>query len=96
MVFPPWIERKPRSERASARLKFMINQAALIRFGRTSIRQVAEAADLSHASVFNAINRGSCTDKMADALVQVLQHPQVTREALINPMAVVLAEETQQ
>ena len=73
MVFPDWIEAtRPKKARASLRLKFLLQQAALLKYGRTSMHDLARDAGCHHSSIFNAISRGSFTEEMAQKIVDVL------------------------
>lgn len=87
MQFPRWVDR-PKSEktRAQKRLKFMLSHAALRKFGRTSMHDLAREVGCNHSSIFNAINRGYFTEPMAESIEQVFGRTELRKEALIDPL----------
>ncbi len=88
MDYPPWID-KPRSSplvRAQLRLKYRLSAAALRRYGRTSMHDLAREIGCNHSSIFNAINRGYFTQSMAEAIEKVLGKEHCPKEALIDPL----------
>lgn len=89
MHFPSWIEReRDDARRARLRLKFMLSQAALRRYGDTSIRKLAKDAGCNHSSIFNAINRGTFTEPMAQAIEDVFGRSELHAEWLVQPLEV--------
>lgn len=87
MQFPPWIDRhKSDKTRAQMRLKYMLSHAALRKFGRTSMHDLARAIGYNHSSIFNAINRGYFTSPMAEAIERCFGRAELPLEALINPL----------
>lgn len=89
MQFPFWIENtRKREVKAQLRLKYMLNRAALERYGRTSMHDLAAEVGCNHSSIFNAINRGYFTPQMADAIELVFGRDVLPAEYLISPMEV--------
>lgn len=87
MQFPPWVDRpKNDKTRAQMRLKYMLSHAALRKFGRTSMHDLAREIDCNHSSIFNAINRGYFTSPMAESIERCFGRTELPREALINPL----------
>lgn len=88
MHIPPWIDnpRRSRAERAQLRLKFMLSQAALRKWGHTSIHVLATHAKCNHSSIFNAINRGYFTEQMAQSIEQVFGRAELPHEWLVDPL----------
>lgn len=87
MQFPQWVDR-PKNERTRAqkRLKYMLAHAALRKFGRTSMHDLAREIQCNHSSIFNAINRGYFTEPMAESIERVFGRDELPREALIQPL----------
>lgn len=90
MHFPVWIDaaRHSRLKRAQLRLKFILNMAALIKYGRTSIHDIARDIGCDHSSIFNAIRRGYFTCPMAERLEQHFGTDLVRAEWLVDPLAI--------
>lgn len=90
MHFPIWIDarRNPPLKRAQLRLKFMLNKAALYKYGRTSMHDLAHKIGCNHSSIFNAINRGYFTTPMAEAIERELGSDHVQAAWLIEPLEV--------
>lgn len=88
MHFPPWIDTRRNSDakRAQLRLKYMLSRAALDKYGRTSMHDVARDAGLNHSSIFNAINRGYFTVPMAEQIERVFGRDALPREFLTHPL----------
>jgi len=88
MNYPSWIDspRNSDAKRAQLRLKYLLSHAALRRYGRTSMHDLARDAGCNHSSIFNAINRGYFTEQMAGAIEGVLGREDCPKEALINPL----------
>lgn len=89
MHFPTWIERERKPlKRAQLRLKFMLSNAALRHYGRTSMHDLARDAGVNHSSIFNAINRGYFTEPMALAIERVFGANELPHEHLLRPLEV--------
>lgn len=87
MHFPSWVDReRDRRKRAQLRLKFMISQATLRRYGRTSVHDLARDVGCNHSSIFNAIARGHFTSSMAEAIERVLTRDEIRHEWLVAPL----------
>lgn len=88
MRFPTWIEQeRSAAERARLKLKHALNLAALHRFGNTSMHELARRIDCSHASIFNALARGSFSATMAKNIESFFGRDQIRSEFLIQPLA---------
>lgn len=89
MEFPTWIEQeRDPLKKAQKRLKYMLNQGALRRYGKASIRTLAAHVPYDHSSIFNAIDRGSFTPQMAEAIERVLG-PDITPACrLVSPLTI--------
>lgn len=87
MQFPQWVDR-PKNEKARAqkRLKYMLSHAALRKFGRTSMHDLAREINCNHSSIFNAINRGYFTEPMAESIERVFGRTELRKEALTDPL----------
>lgn len=89
MHFPSWIDRgRSPLTRAQRRLKYMLSHAALRKYGRTSMHDLARDVGCNHSSIFNAINRGYFTDQMAESIERVLGRSELPKEWLIDPLNV--------
>lgn len=88
MDFPRWIDDKKNKpeKRAALRLKHMLLVASLRKYGRASIRMIAEDAKCDHSSIFCAIKRGYFTPQMAEVVEGVLGRDEVRREWLTHPL----------
>jgi hypothetical protein len=87
MHFPSWIEReRDQRKRAQLRLKFMLSQATLRKYGRTSIHDLARDVGCNHSSIFNAIKRGYFTSAMAEGIEKVLSRAEIRHEWLVEPL----------
>ena len=89
MQFPYWIDNaRKREAKAQLRLKYMLNRAALERYGRTSMHDLAAEAGCNHSSIFNAINRGYFTPQMAESIERVFGTDLLPAAYLTAPLEV--------
>jgi len=89
MNFPIWIENEKKPlKKAQLRLKFMLGMATMRRFGKSSVRGLAEHIPYNHSSIFNAIDRGSFTSDMASAIEKVVGRDELRAEWLVNPLKI--------
>lgn len=89
MQFPYWIDNTRNTrKKAQLRLKYMLNRAALEKYGRTSMHDLAADAGCNHSSIFNAINRGYFTPQMAEAIERVFGKGLLPAEHLVEPLEV--------
>lgn len=90
MQFPFWINSRHHKplKRAQLRLKFMLNLAALHKYGRTSMHDLARDVGCNHSSIFNAINRGYFTPQMAECIERVVGADQLQAQWLTDPLEV--------
>lgn len=90
MRFPVWIDaaRHGSLKRAQLRLKFILNMAALLKYGRTSMHDIARDIGCDHSSIFNAIRRGYFTSPMAERIEQHFGRDVIRAEWLIEPLSV--------
>ena len=89
MQFPYWIDNaRKREAKAQLRLKYMLNRAALERYGRTSMHDLAAEAGCNHSSIFNAINRGYFTPQMAESIERVFGSDLLPAAYLMAPLEV--------
>ena len=87
MHFPSWIDReRNQGRKARLRLKYMLSQAALHKWGDTSIRKLAKQVPCDHSSIFNAIARGHFTEPMAEAIERVFGRDRLPAEWLVKPL----------
>ena len=87
--FPPWVDTQPNDdERASARLRYLVNRAALEAPGKQSVRALAEKIEMDHSSISNAIRRGYMSEGMAQAIVQSVGLSMLKADYLINPLKI--------
>ncbi len=90
MKFPSRIDsqRHAGPTRATMRLKYMLQRAALDHFGRPSMHDLAREAGCNHSSIFNAIERGYFTEEMALKIEQVFGRKALPHEWLTQPLAI--------
>ena len=87
--FPPWVDAQPNDdERASARLRYLVNRAALEATGKQSVRALAEKIEMDHSSISNAIRRGYMSEGMAMAIEQSVGRAVLKANYLINPLKI--------
>ena len=88
MRFPAWIEEEPLPEvRARLKLRHALSAAALHKFGRTSMHDLARGIDCSHGSIFNAIARGSFSRTMAAKIESFFGSNEIRADFLISPLS---------
>jgi hypothetical protein len=88
MTFPPHIERLPKADRASARLRYIVQYAMLQAWNEINIKRLANMAGYDHSSVASAFARGYMTQAMADGFQQALGRKHLRSEDLIAPLDV--------
>ena len=88
MHFPHWIDspRNNKTKRAQLRLKYMLQVAALNKYGKASMHAIAADAQCDHSSIFNAIKRGWFTDSMAESIERAVGRDALPAAWLINPL----------
>lgn len=74
MRFPAWVDgpRKTKSQRASARLKYIINTLAAQHTDRGSIRALALRVGLDHSTISLYITAGKFTETAAVKIIAAL------------------------
>lgn len=97
MHFPHWIinRRLPAQRQAQLRLKYMLSLAALRKYGKSSIHQIARDIGCDHSSIFNAINRGYMTAPMAESIEKNFGREEIRSEWLTSPMTIEMSQEGQ-
>lgn len=90
-TFPPSIERLPRAERASARLRYIVQRAMLEAWNEINFNRVAKENDYNHSTIVAALQRGYMTERMADAFVKSIGKKHISREQLLDPMTTLTA-----
>lgn len=90
MLFPKWADapRMTKAERASGRLKFIVQSLALEHTGRSSLRSLAKAVGLEHSTIGKSITQGSFSEKSALQIVHRIKPRLVSAEMLMNPLAI--------
>lgn len=87
--FPKWVDaHKDEEQRASARLRYLINRAAIEATGRQSVRGLCEQIEMDHSSLSFAIRRGYFTESMAQAIEAAVGRAIVKSEYLIAPLKI--------
>lgn len=87
--FPQWVDAHKKDEqRASARLRYLINRAAVEATGRQSVRGLCEKIAMDHSSISFAIRRGYFTEQMAQAIEAAVGRAVVKAEYLIAPLKI--------
>lgn len=94
MVFPDYVDApKTEGERARLRLKYMIYQAALFKYGNASMVDLAEEIDRNPSTIFNALAKGKFSEELAELIVsalgtKVIKRHGLKREWLLEPLNV--------
>lgn len=94
MQFPAWVEggRMSKAQRATARLKFILNHLALHYTGRNSMRALAEKVGYDHSTLSTYIRRGSFSQQAADEIVEKLEcTATIKAEHLVDPLSIINA-----
>lgn len=86
MDFPDWIEKS--KKKAPLRLKYMLSVAALRKYGRASMHELARDAQCDHSSIFNAIARGYFTQDMAKKIEHAVGRKELPADWLMHPLEV--------
>ena len=87
--FPHWVDDvSTDQERASARLRYLVNRAAIEATGKQSVRALAEKIEMDHSSISNAIRRGYMSEGMAQAIEQSVGRAVLKANYLINPLKI--------
>lgn len=89
MHFPTHIERLPRTERAGARLRFIVQHAMLQAWNTVSIKKLANLAGYDHSSVASAFKRGYMSEPMALAFERAIGRRHLRSEELMDPLSIV-------
>lgn len=89
-IIPSWMDnpRHSKAKRASLRLKYMLSVAALRKYGRASMHDLAKDVPCNHSSIFNAISRGYFTAPMAESIERVFGPSELPASALIDPLSI--------
>lgn len=88
MIFPEWVEgpRMTDHQRATARLKFIINYLAAKHTKRASVRGLAELVELNHCTLSTYIRRGAFSRDAALKIEAKLGRRHIRHEDLTNPL----------
>jgi hypothetical protein len=88
--FPPWVDsgRTAESDKASARLRYILAVAAVDATGKQSVRALARHANVDHSTVSISIRRGYFTEETAALLEACVKHPFMTVENLTKPLEI--------
>lgn len=88
MDIPNWVDAKKRkSQKPSARLKYILANLAARHTGRQSMRALAEKVGLDHSTLSLYIRRGSFSVSAAERIQTVLGAKEISAAVLITPMA---------
>lgn len=91
MRFPAWADhaKMTDAQRASSRLKFILNHLALHHTGRNSIRALAECIGYDHSTLSGYIRRGSVGEAAATEIVDTLKCSRTVKVSdLVNPLSI--------
>lgn len=90
MRFPAWVDgpRKSKADRASARLKWMLSQAAFALTGKTGMRNLAPLVGLDQSLLYMYIRQGSFTVQSATKIEKALGRKVINAYHLTNPLEI--------
>lgn len=90
MNFPKWTNLRSMSqqEKASARLRYLINCLAAQYSAAASIQSIARAVGVSHSAIINYINAGKFSDTMALRFEDTFGRDVLPNEWLRAPLAI--------
>lgn len=90
MTIPHWVDKgkRSKSEKATARLKYLMSTLAARHTSRSSMRGLADMIDMSHSTLSLYIRRGAFTDSAAKHIVESLKDGELTAEMLMDPMSI--------
>lgn len=88
MHFPPSIERLPKGERASARLRYYVQHAMLQAWNEINVKRLSNLSGYDHSSTAAAFKRGYFTPEMAQAFEKTLGRKHLQHEHLIDPLSI--------
>lgn len=87
MEFPDWVLHAPDEDKASARLRYLINKAAVECAGSGSLANFASAAGVDRTLLYRYITAGAFTESAAQRIERVAGHV-VTAVMLVDPMSI--------
>lgn len=87
MIFPSWTNRRAmkKSEKASARLRYLINRIAAELGPINSLKSVGDEIGVNYSTILSYIDRGSFSRATADKLEERFDVP---AEWLLDPMSI--------
>jgi lambda repressor-like predicted transcriptional regulator len=89
LFIPPFVDRnKKKSERASARLRYMLAVLAAKHTGRQSMRALSEMVGLDHSTLSTYIRKGSFSERSANRIAEAIGTDEITADMLMNPLEV--------
>jgi hypothetical protein len=89
MQFPEWVDsKKDDTERAAARLSYMMTTIATQRTGRGTLRAFAKLVDIDHSTLAYSLKRGSCTPAVALRIEDKLGRETACNEHFRNPLEI--------
>ena len=93
MDIPNWVDKGKRSktEKATARLKYIIMTLASRHSPRSSMRGLAELVGMNHSTLAIYVRRGACSELAARRIVEKLKDDTLTTTMLTDPMSVAKA-----
>ena len=90
MKIPHWVDARKRkkTERASARLKYVLGVIAATHTGRQSMRALAEKVGMDHSTLSTYIRRGAFSVAAAQRIECTFGRDVVTCEFLLDPLSI--------
>ena len=89
MQIPAFIDRnKTKSERASARLRYVLISLSVQHTGRHSMRALAELVGLDHSTLSTYIRKGGFSESAATRIVTAIPTCDISVDELMRPLTV--------
>jgi hypothetical protein len=95
MYFPEWVEKgcRTKKERATARLKFILSDAAFGLTGKTGLRGLEKIVGVDYTTMHLYIRNGAFSETIAERIVTALKARDsgspIAADMLIKPLEIV-------
>lgn len=90
MKFPEWVDdpHQSNTERAGARLRYILKTASLHLTGDGTMRSIARMADVDHSTMAAAVKRGWFSIPMANKIQEAVGRDHLKCEHLTHPLEI--------